>query len=147
MGYKVKRVGTIIRFEDYPGLTVTVRPTSVQKVLELQRTFMSIGELDTENPGENELEAFEKVLREFAGLIEDWNLEEEDDTPIPATYDGLTSLDITFAMEIVEKSLEGISQAPRPLPGSSTSGSIDADLRELLASTTATPTGQQSPAS
>jgi hypothetical protein len=141
MGYKVQRVGTIVRIEDRPGLEVKVRPVSVQQLLELQRLVLSIGDLDLEKPGEDELAAFEKVLRAFAGVIEDWNLEEEEgDEPIPATFDGLASLDVNFAMELIEKCIEGVSQAPRPLPTSSSSTSLDADLQRLLASSSATPT-------
>lgn len=146
MGYKVQRTGYKVRFEDHPGLEVTVKPTSVKKLLELNRLVMSVGDLDTEAPGENELAAFETVLHAFADLLEDWNLEEEDGTAIAVGYDGLTGLDLPFAMEIVQRSIEGISAAPPPLPPSSPTGSIDADLRALLGSTTATTTGRPSPA-
>jgi hypothetical protein len=134
MGYKVQRTGYKVAIEDRPGLELTIRPMSVDQILEFTELAESVSDLDMDNPGIEEIKAFRKVLTEFAELIEAWNLEEDDDTPIPATWDGFKTLGLPFAMELMQASIQAITQAPPPLPGASPTGSIDAQLRELLGS-------------
>jgi hypothetical protein len=149
MGYKVQRTGYKVALEEHPGLVVVIKPLSIKQILDLNRLASSVSGFDEEDPGEDALAAFETVLRRFASLIEDWNLEEddEDETPIPADYDGLTSLGLPFAMEILNAALEGVTQAPRPLSGTSKDGARNAGRHELEDSIPMTPIGLPSPVS
>lgn len=141
-GYKVQRTGYKVRIEAHPGLEVVVRPLSVEEILAFNRLVGSISDVDPDKPDTAQLAAFEKVLHTFGALLESWNLEEDDDTPIPAGWAGLKTLGLPFAMEIIQASMEAISQAPRPLSPSSTNGPDDAELRELLGSIPMSPIGQ-----
>lgn len=131
VGYKVRRTGYKVAIEDHPGLEVVIKPLSIQQVLNLNKLAETVGEIDEDNPGEAGIAAFETVLREFASLLESWNLEEEDDTPIPADFEGLTTLGLPFAMEILNAALQAVTQAPPPLSKASSNGSTHASRREL----------------
>ena len=142
MGYKVQRTGYKVTLEDHPGLELVIRPLTVRQVLDFTRLVEQGGDADPDAPDASQLAAFESVLTTFGSLLESWNLEEDDDTPVPATFDGLTTLGLPFAMELIQASLEAVTQAPRPLPPSSTPGVSDAELRELLGPIPMTPIGQ-----
>jgi hypothetical protein len=58
----------------------------------------------------------------FAKYLVEWNLENDDDTPVPATVEGLQSQDLGFVMRIVQAWLEGVQAAAPPLPQPSSSG-------------------------
>lgn len=142
MGYKVQRTGYKVTLEDHPGLELVIQPLTVKQVLEFTRLVEQVGDADPEKPDASQVEAFESVLTTFGSLLESWNLEEDDGTQIPATFDGLGTLGLPFAMELIQGAMEAVTQAPRPLPQSSTNGASDADLRALLGSIPMTPIGQ-----
>lgn len=139
MGYKPSRTLYRLKFEDHPGLEVVAKSTSVEKLMGLMGLVEKVGVLDEDAIASN-FGLVEQVLRGFAEILHSWNVEDEDDNPIPATYEGLITQEMPFVMEVVNAAVEAISTAPPPLPKSSSAGAA------LEASIPMTPM-DQSPAS
>lgn len=70
------------------------------------------------------------VVTTFAGVLRSWNLEDDDDQPIPADLDGLKTQELGFAMSIIEAYMDAVGGVTGPLADSSTSGgnSLEASL-------------------
>lgn len=115
MGYKPSRTLYRLKFEDHPGLEVVAKSTSVEKLMELMGLVEKVGVLDEAELDAGSFGLIEQVLRGFAGILHSWNVEEEDDTPIPATYEGLITQELPFVMEVVNAAVEAMSTAPPPL--------------------------------
>ncbi len=93
MGYKRKRKTYKLDFSgtEYEGLEATLTGLTTGEYLE----FVSLS-----SSGEDENET-EKMLKFFARHLVSWNLEDEDDQPVPPTYEGVTSNDLTMSMFIL----------------------------------------------
>lgn len=121
MGYKARRV-YVLEFEDRDGMEVKARSTNIDR-------FMELTELADFSPGNSfspeDRAKIDKLLAGFSECLVSWNLEEDDDSPIPATLEGLRSLDIDLAMEIVNSWMDAISDVSpgkeRPSPNGSQS--------------------------
>jgi hypothetical protein len=122
MGYKPSRTLYRLRFEDRPGLEVVAKSTSVEKLMGLMGLVEKVGVLDEDTVGADDFGLVEQVLRGFAEILHSWNVEDEDDRPIPATYEGLITQELPFVMEVVSAAVEAISAAPPPLPKPSSAG-------------------------
>lgn len=118
MGYKPSRTLYRLKFEDHPGLEVVARSTSVEKLMGLAGIVEKVAAAGDEI-GPSDFGLIEDVLRGFAGILHSWNVEDDDDQPVPATYEGLVTQEIGFVMQIVEAALEAITTAPLPLPKNS----------------------------
>jgi hypothetical protein len=118
MGYKPARTLYRLKFEDHPGLEVVAKSTSVERLMGLMGLVEKVGDLDEAAIATN-FGLVEQVLRGFAEILHSWNVEDDDDTPIPATYEGLITQELPFVMEVVNAAVEAISTAPPPLPKNS----------------------------
>lgn len=114
MGYKQKNKVYNLKFED-PDL----------EGLEVKMTSMTTGELmeltslrDSKDIGSDA----EKMLRIFASHLRSWNLEEEDDTPVPATYEGILTQDFDFVSVIIDAWMEYVGDVKPDLKEQSNSG-------------------------
>jgi hypothetical protein len=111
MGYKPKRKIITLDFEGtaHDGLEVTMRGLTVGEELELDDLR------GTEGTGR-------RIFEMMAGLLHEWNVEDENGQPVPATFEGVCTQDATFVMEILD-ALQGTqSGVSDPLPESSPSG-------------------------
>jgi len=63
-----------------------------------------------------------KVFNKIALL--EWNLEEDDGTPIPTQPDGLERVPMEFARAIMTQTMQALGQVPDPLAKSSSNGRI-----------------------
>lgn len=128
MGHKIKRKTYKLSFQpDTPldGLTVVVRGLSLGRALELRR--------DTEQyakGGEESEDATERLAKLLADHLVEWNAEDEDGVPIPATLDGLMSQDTELTFLIVNAWQDAVSAVASPLPQTSTDGqpSVEASI-------------------
>ena len=96
MGYKPKIKGRKLTFsddDDLAGLEVIVRNPSIGQLMELD----GIGDIG-DKPSKADLEA---IFRAFASLLKSWNVEAEDGTPVPCTYEGVLSQDPDFMFSII----------------------------------------------
>lgn len=127
MGYVRQRKTYRLAFADgeFEGLEVTARSASVD-------AYQRIATLATRQvsapPSAEDLAEIDHLYRAFAGVLVSWNLEEEDGTPVPATYDGLKAQDLPFAVAVILAWMDAVAGVSRPLDGTSTRGEMEASL-------------------
>jgi hypothetical protein len=115
MGYKRKKQTYKLVFDDpeFEGLIVHARKPSVGEYAEITeiaaRENKSLADLRT-------------MLVAFAGMLSDWNLEDDADRPVPITPDALIDLDADFVMEIIGAWMLAVEGIAAPLEHGSTSG-------------------------
>lgn len=86
----------VLQFEDpdYEGLEVKARSVSLGVLLDLDE------ETDAMRAG-NGIAQTRQLVNLFADKLISWNLEDEDDKPVPATADGILSLELDHAYPII----------------------------------------------
>lgn len=122
MGFKVQRTVYRLVFEDdLEGLVVSAYAPPLGFFEKAMKMAPLVGKrADQLSPEEAAL-----VMEFFGGFAEylvEWNLENDDDTPVSATADGLLSQDMGFVMRIVMAWLNAVGEAGVPLPQPSSSG-------------------------
>lgn len=124
---RVKRRQYKLVFQDeaLAGVEITVRSLTSGQLIELQESGAS----------------HEKLTKMLAEQLVSWNVEDEDGTPVPATLDGIRSLDLGFNKTVIDVWTDAVMGVKAPLPQSSNGGhpsveqSIPMDaLSESLAS-------------
>jgi hypothetical protein len=117
-----------LRFEDdeYDGLVVRARSIRLGAFLELS-TLVGV---DPTSMRPEDTAKIEQLFQAFAGALVDWNLEDEDGTPVPATFEGLASQEADFVLPIVKAWFAAVASVPRPLPAGSSNGqqSLEASI-------------------
>ena len=127
MGYKPKRTIYKLDFSqtEYAGLEVAVRAGSIGDLLGLQ---------ELAGAGEMTAEEARQMFAGFAALLVSWNVEDGDDKPVPATYEGVASQEPDFVKAIVTAFFVNVAGTPPPLPdGSNSGGNSVADSTAALA--------------
>ena len=121
MGYVRKRRVYRLRFEDeeLDGLVVKVRSASVGRLLEFMRFLAGLSDDDLIA---DDVEKFAGLFESFAEVLEEWNLEDEDGRPVPATLEGVRTQDADFVMDIMRVWFQAVTQPPGPLPATSSAG-------------------------
>jgi hypothetical protein len=118
MGFVPPTTGVKLEFEgtQYEGLEVTMDSVSTGTVLDIMDQF--------ETAKDGDPAALRVLLDGFSVALESWNIEDrKSGQPVPATIDGLRTLDFTLAMAVIGAWIGSVASAPPPLPGSSPSGS------------------------
>ena len=105
--YKHESRTFILRFEDLPGLEVAMRPISVGKLMDMA------GIADGVKAGKSTEEETLELFRMFASKLQSWNLDGDDDQPVPADLEGVRSLDSDLFMQIFEGWFEGMTRSPK----------------------------------
>jgi hypothetical protein len=119
VGYKRPPKLYDLRWADEPGLEVAVRPAPIGHVLDLMTLSKKIGDDDPA--------AVRDLLQRLASCLHSWNLE-DDDGPVPATYEGLTGQDMDLVMKILTGWVRAQATVDTPLPGSSANGQSSAPV-------------------
>lgn len=117
MGYRRERriIRLVFEDEELAGLEVRARSVSLGRMLDL---------LDlADRAKEQDRQAIEHIFRMFADALESWNLEDENDTPVPLTYEGLLGQDTDFVMDLVLAWKDGVAGIRVPLDQPSSDGS------------------------
>jgi hypothetical protein len=73
---------------------------------------------------------FKDLLQHFADGLVSWNLEDDDDQPVPATFEVLVDLDDEFLAGLFDAWYPAITGVPAPLGDGSSSG--DPSLEESI---------------
>src|SRR5215510_14389149 len=94
------------------GLEVRARSITTGKLLALSR--LRAPTLTAED--------VEELFMALADALVDWNLEDENGNPVPATVEGLYAQDLDFAQRIVWAWIDAVSGVDAPLEPSSPSG-------------------------
>lgn len=97
--YKLDFAGT-----EYDGLEVKVRGLTTGEYLEL---------ISLSAPGtEGESKETDGMLRLFASHLVSWNLVDDDDEPVPSTFEGIKTNDLTMNMAIVNAWTDAMVEVP-----------------------------------
>jgi hypothetical protein len=114
----------ILRFEDMPGLEVVMRSASIGTLMDMAAVADKVA------AGKASAPETLGLFTEFARQLSSWNLDGEDGQPVPATLDGVRSLDADLFLVIFGAWFEGMTSAPKAPPKPSPNGS--AHLAESL---------------
>lgn len=119
-GYVRQRRVYRLRFadEDLAGLVVSARSAPVRQFIGLAR----LAEMQDGSAKPEDMEKVDELLRGFADCLIDWNLQDEDGMPVPATLDGIYSQDVDFVLQIVFAWIEAIAGVSVPLGQPSSDG-------------------------
>jgi hypothetical protein len=101
------------------GLEVVTKGLSVEKTFEL--ASLAAG-LAAENTTEEKVATANRLFAGFASRLVSWNLEDDDDTPVPATLEGVQDQDMQFMIGLVTTWIDAVSSVDTPLPGGSANG-------------------------
>lgn len=129
MGYRKGRRVYCITYEDHEGLEVRAHSAPVGFFSKV----MSLAELDGKSSINLTAEDIKSVDDVFDGFVKHliaWNLEDEDGAPVPCTREGLDTLELPFALELIQGWMEGTMGVSAPLGDASSSGrpSLEASL-------------------
>lgn len=122
MSYVVRRTVYKLVFpdSDYEGLEIRVRAMSMGERL---HAAFDLGFEQGDSPQVRKDKQHE-LHQMFVDHLVDWNLTEEDDTPIPTTMEGLLSLEPEFLGTLVGVWQVGRAAIPAPLEQNSTGGDL-----------------------
>jgi hypothetical protein len=142
MGFEAPGTGNKLDFTGtrYEGLEVKVDsvPLGLLTAIIEDYSALTAGNVDMTKA----LPVVLKLLDQFGKVLESWNVTRRGE-PVPATAEGLRSLDLAFAMAIVGAWVTGTAQAPDPLPGSSESGgSSPEELAAMAALSSSLPSSE-----
>lgn len=136
MGYKPKRKIYTLEFEDpeFEGLEVKIRGLNTGQLLDL----------DTAREDGSD-EAIRGLLELFADQLVEWNVEDDQEQPVPADIGGVRTQDIAFNMAIIDAWQQAMVGVPAPLDELSTGtepslvASIPTETLSLPQASTAVP--------
>lgn len=122
MGYKREPKLYRLKFADgdFEGLEVTLRGLNTGQFLEMSKLAKSVS-ADKANV---DMDAAELMFRNVAHALVEWNLEDWNGDPVPATYEGVTSQDLDLNMKIITEWVGAMAAVDTPLPVGSSSGAI-----------------------
>jgi len=127
MGYRPKRTVYVLQFEgdDFEGLEVKVRPPSVGEAMDhVDLSWIK----DPTLPEAEQGRRLRGLYELFAGRLLEWNVEDPaTGEPVPATLDGVLSLDHDFGIRLVESWLFRTAGVPAPLDADSNTGPATVD--------------------
>jgi len=110
MGFRKQRTVYRLRFEDesLDGLEVTAKSLPLKDFLSINK--MSV---QAENDAAKQAEQSELMLKKFADALINWNLEDEDGKPVPATFTGLLGQEMGFVTQIIQAWMEAVAGVPK----------------------------------
>lgn len=113
MGYVRKTPVIKLMFDDeeYEGLEIRMESMPLGEFLEIDKLSQDDGH-----------DAFRKMIEQLASHLRDWNLEEENGTPVPANLEGLKKQDLVFVRAIVNGYRGALFGVGNPLPQKSSNG-------------------------
>lgn len=113
---KRRQYKLIFQDEDMAGIEITVRSLTTGQLIELQEAQQS--------------GIHEKFTNMFADQLVSWNIEDEDGTPIPATLEGVRSMDIAFNNKVIDVWTDAVFGVKAPLRPTSADGqpSVEASI-------------------
>lgn len=114
MGYKRGGLNLVFKDPGMEGLEINIRRPSIDDAL-------AVEELRQLDRGQWR-EALGTILKRLAKAIRTWNLEDDDDVPIPPSESALQELDIDFLMALMDGWVSATVTVPDPLERPSPSG-------------------------
>jgi hypothetical protein len=123
MGFKKQaKIYTLVWPEDHElhGLMVSVKGLTVEKMLDLTAKATVLTSEDATISQQSDETG--KLFKQFAAALVAWNLEDDNGKPVPATYRGIVSLELSFALDLVMTWMEAVASVGNPLPQASSNG-------------------------
>lgn len=126
-GYVRERRVFKLRFddEDMDGLQVRARSVPLGVFLDLVKL---LDVTDTRSVNSEDARKVDQLFEGFAKALVDWNLEEPEGVPVPATFEGLKSQDVDFSLHIVRAWIGALTQVTGPLGNGSSGGGRSLEL-------------------
>lgn len=123
MGFKRKKTIYKLVFEDpdLDGFEVRAYAPPLG-FIEVATKMVTLGGRHTDDLSPEEVEVFNGFFAEFAKYLVSWNLEDDDDRPIPATLEGLCTQDVGFVFQIIDAWMSAVGDVAGPLGQSSNVG-------------------------
>ena len=123
--YRRERKLYQLNFEDdeLAGFECVMSGVSLERFIEITQLASALETPEGRTP--------ENIERQFTAMAEQlvsWNLDDDDDQPVPASYEGLKAQDFTFVQAIMQGYMQALSSVPkasseaRPLAGLPRSG-------------------------
>jgi hypothetical protein len=106
---------------DMDGLIVRARPASVGVAMDM----MGLADLVDKGPSAisaDQVKTVVNVFREFASALIEWNREDTEGNPVPATLEGIRSEDMQFMLKVVTAWANAGDSVPAPLGQKSNGG-------------------------
>lgn len=124
-GYKPKRQLVELDFSEteHAGLEVTTRKISVDALLGFVDLLEKADQMGGADLKPEDAKVVADLFARFAQVLVSWNVLADDDSPVPATAEGIGSLDFDFVMQIITAWFVSVTAAPPPLKGGSPNGS------------------------
>lgn len=102
---------------DLDGFECTMRGISLEQFIEMSALEMALQTPDGRTP-----ENIEKQFTFIGSLLVGWNLDAEDDTPVPASYEGLKSQDFEFVKQLMKAYMGAVAVVPKDSDSDSNDG-------------------------
>lgn len=117
MGYKRAQKVYKLKFADpeFEGLEVRAKSIPTKLLMELSGI-----KFNKSAPGDE----INHMFGIFADALVEWNLEDEDGNPVPATFDGVMSQDIDFVLDIIMAWMDAVAGVSEDLKEKLNSGEI-----------------------
>lgn len=96
------------------GLEVRLKRLSVGQIMDLS----ALGE----SPEFEKMSLAEWLAHRLEQVLISWNLDDADETPVPATADGIRTVDIDLVRDILDAATAAVARPAPPLPGPSSDG-------------------------
>lgn len=141
MGFEAPGTGKILTFAGtpYEGLEVTVDSAPLSLTLEVLGNYQAYLALASGNtPVAEAAPLLLRMLDAFGAVLEAWNVTRRG-KPVPATAEGLRSLDMTFAMAIIGAWLTGSVAADEDLGKGLPSGGTSPEALAAMAALSSSP--------
>jgi hypothetical protein len=127
VGFQLPRVTYTLDFTDteLDGLEVKARSAPLGMMLRLGSMVDEIGAAPQTEDAEmvrGAMGKLQSLIEMYATVLASWNLEDEDGAPVPASVDGMLTLDPRHLMMIIKAWQQAVTAAPDPLSEPSSNG-------------------------
>jgi hypothetical protein len=133
VGVQVGRVYRLVfpdGHESMPGVVARIKGLSIRQFLDVQR-LASIAEQRGKG-GQADTAAVLEAVVQLATItgerLLEWNVDDEEDRPVPANAEGVLDLDPEAFTALVEEWLDAVAGVPGPLAGTSSGGPSPEEL-------------------
>lgn len=123
MGFKKMATVLRLKFEDpsLTGLEVLAKSVPTGDFLDLMDAASKM-DLTSKEFNPEDLKAVRVLIDGFAKALISWNLEDEDDEPVPATLQGVRDQELDFLLPIVTAWMDAVAGVSADLGKASPSG-------------------------
>ncbi|HET7846937.1 MAG TPA: hypothetical protein VFL72_05545 [Acidimicrobiia bacterium] len=129
MGFKKESTIFKLEFEDpaYSGLEVLAKSVPTGDFLDLMDAAAKM-DLTSKTFSPDDLKAVKILIEGFGRALVSWNLEDDDDEPVPATIEGVRGQELPFLLPIVTSWMDAVAGVSADLGKESSSGETSPEV-------------------